>query len=100
MAMKPPVAAEDILKQHIDRLLSAREHPKTICPSEVARSLDSTELKSVDASDWRDLMPEIRRLAWTMRDHGEVEVLQKGQPVPEDVALEDIKGPIRLRKVQ
>ena len=87
-----------ILKPHLDRLLSARAHPKTICPSEVARALSQDGLKAADASDWRDLMPTIREMLWELRARGEVEVLQKGEPVPEDIQLQDVKGPIRARR--
>lgn len=45
-------------------------------------------------------MPEIRRKVWERRDRGEVDILQKGQVLPEDMALEDIKGPIRVRTRQ
>ena len=88
----------DVLR-HIDRLLSSREYPKTICPSEVARALTAAELEIYGASDWRSLMPAIRDLLWKMRENGEVEILQKGSLVPQGIELGDVKGPIRARKV-
>ncbi len=87
-----------ILQPHLGRLLSARAHPKTICPSEVARALSQGELKAADATDWRYLMPTIREMLWEMRAHGEVEILQKGEPIPEEIQLQDVKGPIRARR--
>ena len=44
-------------------------------------------------------MPDIRELAWEMRDGSlrELEVVQRGQVVARGVELGDIKGPIRLR---
>lgn len=54
---------------------------KSFCPSEVARAL---------TTDWRPLMPEVRRVAFAME---ELEVLQGGLPVDPAVA----RGPIRLR---
>lgn len=89
---------QSILKPHLDRLLSARVHPKTICPSEAARALSHSELQAVDASEWRELMPTIREMLWEMRALGEVEILQKGEPIPEGVELQDVKGPIRARR--
>ena len=83
---------------HMERLLSSREYPKTICPSEVARALTAAELKACGASDWRSLMPAIRGILWNLREKGEVEILQKGLLV-QGVELEDLKGPIRARKV-
>lgn len=88
----------DIL-MHTDRLLSSRDYPKTICPSEVARALTVAELKACGASDWRDLMPTVRGILWDMREKRKVEILQKGSPVPQGIDLGDVKGPIRARKV-
>lgn len=42
-------------------------------------------------------MPLIREIVWQLRDDGEVEVLQKGE-VLGDVQLEDVRGPIRVRR--
>lgn len=89
----------DILLKHANSLLDMREHPKTICPSEVARALSSSELQSLDAPDWRATMDDVRSLVWEMREAGEVEIMQKGQ-VLEVESLADIRGPMRVRKVQ
>ena len=89
----------DVLKPHIDRLLSSRPYPKTICPSEVPRALTAAELKACGASDWRSLMPAVRGILWSLRENGEVVILQKGSLVPPGIDLGDIKGPIRARKV-
>ena len=88
----------DPLEIHLDRLLSARQHPKTICPSEVARALSISELQVIGAANWRDLMPRIRELLWTMRARGEVDILQKGSPIPSTQSPEDTRGPIRVRR--
>ena len=92
-------AHRDILNAHLDNLLSSREYPKTICPSEVPRALTAAELGSCGASDWRSLMPAIREILWNMREKGKVEILQKGSVVPEGIELADLKGPIRARKI-
>ncbi len=90
--------SDHILQQHLNRLLATREYPKTICPSEVPRALAAAELAQLGASSWRELMPDVRKLAWQMRDRGEVEILQRGEALGDDVGLEDVTGPIRLRK--
>lgn len=92
----------DALQPHLDRLLESRESPKTICPSEVARSLNPQELERVGFSSWRDCMPEIRKMVAGMRDRGTVEVLQKGFVLEGDLGdgLEKVVGPIRLRKTR
>ena len=87
-----------ILHPHLNRLLSTRVYPKTICPSEIARALSTEELEATGSAEWRDLMPAIRGMLWEMRSRGEVEILQKGEPISEDLQLQDIKGPIRARK--
>lgn len=89
---------EDILMPIIERLLSSREYPKTICPSEVPRALNTGQLHALGASQWRDLMPQVREMLWDMRQHGHVEILQKGSLVADTIQLEDLKGPIRARK--
>lgn len=56
---------------------------KTICPSEVARSL---------AEDWRPLMPDIRAVAAVLAEQGQIRATQKGRRVD----LRAARGPIRL----
>ena len=89
---------EEIVKATLDRILQQREHPKTICPSEIARGLPSEELRKLD-NGWRDAMPLVREILFEMRDAAEVEILQKGQVLPMGTRLEDISGPIRARLV-
>ncbi|KAL2045186.1 hypothetical protein N7G274_002268 [Stereocaulon virgatum] len=91
---------QEILVSHLDRLLSSREYPKTICPSEVPRALTTAELTALGYSDWRDLMPEVREMLQDRRQNGRVEILQKGSLVSGDVEVRDLKGPIRARNVQ
>lgn len=45
-------------------------------------------------------MPSVRELVWEMRARGEVEVLQKGEVLGNDVTLQDVKGPIRVRRAR
>ena len=86
-----------LLTERFNDLLSRREHPKTLCPSEVARSFSRSELSTFDVSSWRDLMPRLREMAFEARDRGDVEILQKGEIVSRDRSIDDVKGPIRLR---
>ncbi|MEL7543449.1 MAG: DUF3253 domain-containing protein [Pseudomonadota bacterium] len=68
-------------------LTKARGPDKTICPSEVARSL------AEDEAVWRSLMPRVRDCAAELVDDGKIAILQKGQPVADP---RDVSGPIRL----
>lgn len=80
-----PRFATDILEQAIAGTVDRRGAGKSICPSEVARAL---------SDDWRDLMPEIRRVVAAMAARGDLAVLQRGQEV--DPA--EVRGPIRLAR--
>lgn len=97
--MAPDRTRREILLPHVNRLLSSRDHPKTICPSEVPRALTPTELEATGALSWRDLMPEVREILWEMRQQGKVEILQKGLLVPDGMALDHVRGPIRARRI-
>ncbi len=83
---------------HLNHLLNTRSYPKTICPSEAARALSAADLQSAGADSWRDLMPAIRELAFERRDKGVIDILQKGEVLPESQTLQQTVGPIRLRK--
>jgi hypothetical protein len=88
-----------VILSHASRLLDARQYPKTICPSEIARAFSAAELQTLGASEWRDTMGAVRQVMWEKREAGEVEVMQKGEVVDVE-SLEDTRGPIRVRKVQ
>ena len=62
-------------------LALARGRGKTLCPSDVAKTLDA---------DWRPLMPDVRAVAATMP---EIMATQGGAEVDPRTA----RGPIRLR---
>ncbi|MEL6806921.1 MAG: DUF3253 domain-containing protein [Pseudomonadota bacterium] len=74
---------DETLKQAILVAVTSRGAGKTICPSEVARTL---------ATEWRDVMPDVRRVGQSLADAGHIAVTQKGRPTN---ALE-AKGPIRF----
>jgi hypothetical protein len=50
-----------IILRHANRLLGARDFPKTICPSEIARALSREELDALGAAEWRETMDDVRR---------------------------------------
>ena len=83
---------------HLNDYLTKREPPKTFCPSEVARSLSPMELRSAGHDDWRDAMDNVRELAQEQRSLDRLEVLQKGEVIPPSIVIQDVKGPIRLRR--
>ena len=98
--MSDKSSVTQLLESQLRRLFLTRTYPKTICPSEAPRALTTSELNSVGVSEWRELMPEVRRIIWDMYMRKEVEILQRGHPIPEDVVdIEDLKGPLRARKV-
>lgn len=87
------------VERHLKDFLAKREPPKTFCPSEVARALTEDEMKDLEFKEWRDAMPGIRELAWALRDRDQCEILQKGEVLGTDVGPNDVKGPIRIRRV-
>jgi hypothetical protein len=91
---------ETSIVKHLNDFLAKRQPPKTFCPSEVARALSAAELQAEGVAEWRELMPRIREIVWELRTSKELEVLQKGEVVGASVSLDDLKGPIRIRRVQ
>ena len=72
-------------------LLAEREPSASICPSEVARSLQ--------ASGWRALMPRVRVVAAELAFAGEVRITQGTHEVEPGTVLDDtVRGPLRLRR--
>ncbi|WP_376091084.1 DUF3253 domain-containing protein [Roseomonas sp. CCTCC AB2023176] len=69
----------------IVRLASERGPTRSICPSEVARSLAP--------EDWRPLMGPVRQAAVALTRDGRLDILRKGKPI--DPAA--LRGVIRLR---
>lgn len=69
-------------------LLEARAPGATICPSDVARSLEPD-----DEAAWRALMPQVREVADRLRRSGYIRVTAKGEELE---SAQDAKGPIRL----
>lgn len=80
-----PEALEARATATIRSLLRKRDGA-TICPSDVARV--------VGGERWRDLMPEVRRIAASLAQSGTVVVTQRGEPI---VATE-AKGPVRIAR--
>lgn len=66
------------------RALTRKRTGSSICPSDVARTLGG--------ESWRDLMPDVRRIAAELADQEEVIVTQKG----EAVSIRDARGPVRI----
>lgn len=79
----------DDIAQEIVRQLSRRAADSSICPSEVARALES------DTAAWRALMPHVRKVAAAMRDARRLRITRGGVDVPND-ALH--RGAIRLAR--
>ena len=80
--------AEPHIRERLLQLVRDRGPEKTICPSEVARSLS--------ADDWRSLMPQVRAVGIDLAHSGAIVVTQKGKIVDPQTA----KGPIRYRLIR
>jgi hypothetical protein len=75
------------IEQEILQLVAARGPEKTICPSEVARSLAGSH-----PDEWGKLMQPVRRVAVRLAHEGRVIITRKGKTV--DPA--DFRGVYRL----
>jgi hypothetical protein len=84
LGLVPPADAD--IRREIGALLDARGPGKTICPSDVARSLRD--------SGWRALMDPVRETAREMAAEGELEVTQRGERVDPEAA----RGAIRYQR--
>jgi hypothetical protein len=80
-----PTQAE--IEAQIFVLLAMRRNGATICPSEVARALDN--------ANWRELMPQIRKVAQGLAKDDRLQVTRGGVLVD---AL-SLGGPIRIGRV-
>jgi hypothetical protein len=72
------------IEAEILRQVEARGPDKSICPSEVARTLDL---------EWQKLSLAVRRAAIRLAKAGQIDILRKGRRVEP----EGVKGVIRLR---
>lgn len=90
------VTQQDLqLEAAILQLLDQRSLRATICPSEAARLVASTERGAEgDKELWRELMEPARAAARRLVAAGTVAVTQKGQVVDPSTA----RGPIRIRR--
>jgi hypothetical protein len=77
--------ATDRIEERIRAMVDQRGAGKTVCPSEVARSLAGDDA-------FRPLMPHVREAAAGLAERGEIAVTQKGRAVDARTA----RGPIRL----
>ncbi|WP_435487812.1 DUF3253 domain-containing protein [Variovorax sp. GB1R11] len=76
------------IEQTILALLDRRDASASICPSEVARALASSDVA------WRALMPAVRRVAAKLAAKGALRVT-RGE---DEVDATSPGGPVRLRR--
>ncbi|MGY3264087.1 DUF3253 domain-containing protein [Lysobacter sp. HA35] len=79
------------IRETIVALLSARSPTASICPSEVARSLE------YDEDAWRAAMPDVRRVAATLSE-ARVLLVTQGEQVLPSASVLMATGPVRLRR--
>ena len=79
------MSEEQTITAEILRQVEARGEGKSICPSEVARSLAPEA--------WRPLMSAVRRAAIKLSQANQIDILRKGHVVQAG----EIRGVIRLR---
>jgi hypothetical protein len=82
---------QETIRDEILRQVEQRGPEKTICPSEVARKLET------QSTEWRDLMPLVRHVGCELESEGTIQIFQKGSPVLDP---KNARGPIRYRIVK
>ena len=87
--MPTPAHSDAAIEAALRGLLEARA-PKSLCPSEVARSL------SADEREWRALMPAVRAVAVRLAHTGTLAITRKGHPLAPDTIN---GGPVRFVKL-
>ena len=80
---------DDVIASRVLHLLEQRAVGASICPSEVARSLEQ------DEPAWRALMPEVRRVARALAAAEIIDLTQGDDRLNPD---KEPEGPIRLRR--
>jgi hypothetical protein len=83
----PAKVAPEAIADTMMELATERGTDKTICPSEVARSLAGGH-----PDHWGPLMIPVRRVAVRLAHEGKVVIYRKGKPVSPD----DFKGVYRI----
>ncbi|KAF1821792.1 uncharacterized protein K489DRAFT_321439 [Dissoconium aciculare CBS 342.82] len=86
------------MKEYFASMLDNTDPPEVFKPSAVAQMLTDAQLKECGYDKWEDALPAVYELAFEMRTFGDCEILRKGKVVPEDVGVEEIDGPIRIRR--
>lgn len=76
------------IMQEILRLTEARGPQRSICPTEVARALETTPGEA-----WRARLGAVRRSAALLAGEGRIDILHKGKPIDPS----SVRGVIRLR---
>jgi hypothetical protein len=96
----PPqdAAAKPFMKEYFASMLDNTDPPEVFKPSAVAQMLTDAQLRECGYDKWEDALPAVYELAFEMRTFGDCEILRKGKVVPEDVGVEEIDGPIRIRR--
>ena len=87
--MEHESASNNDIRDEIFRLLMGMKPGESICPSDAARGF---------GSKWRQLMTHVREVVTDMARDGAIEVTLRGELIDvEEVDLESIRGPLRIR---
>ena len=62
--------------------------------------MSAQEIHRSGVATWRDMMPTLRVLSFQLRDEGRIEILQKGQVLDTSSTIDNVVGPIRIRKLR
>lgn len=102
---KPALTATDVankpwMRLHFAHMLDHTEPPAVFKPSEVAACMSKEQVKECGFEKWEEAIPAVYELAFELRAMGDCEILRKGVVIPDDMGIEDLDGPIRIRRVE
>lgn len=92
-------ATNEALRAHFTELLDRVEPPESFKPREVAEALTDKQLSKMGYKKQEEAIPAVYELAFESRELGDCEILRKGVVIGDDVTIQDLDGPIRIRRV-
>jgi hypothetical protein len=91
-------AAKPFMKELFQAMLDNTDPPAVFKPDDVAQMLSDAQLRECGYDKWEDALPAMYEVAFEMRAFGDCELLRKGKVIGTDVGIEDLDGPIRVRR--
>jgi hypothetical protein len=86
------------MKELFSNFLDNTDPPDVFKPEAVAKKISDDQLRECGYDKWEDALPAVYEVAFEMRAFGDCEILRKGKVLGLNVGIEDLDGPIRIRR--